>query len=130
MKSSPRYKVKHKPEEKTIWKIRDLKTLLYSNGGISPRFEENGKFWRSLGSLKCHLAITDLELYKSCEIVPFVLTEDGPSCVGVLNFINEWQEDQKRKGKAKARLMNGLVLKKSELQKRLDKLFPTNSQTP
>lgn len=38
-----------------LYKVRDLSTGLYSNGGNNPTWSKNGKVWRTLGSLKIHI---------------------------------------------------------------------------
>ena len=39
------------------YKIRDLKTRLYSSGGSDPTWSKKGKVWTDLSSLKHHLTL-------------------------------------------------------------------------
>lgn len=39
-----------------VWKIKQLSTGLFSNGGITPSFTKEGKVWTSKRDLSNHLA--------------------------------------------------------------------------
>lgn len=60
---------------KTFFKIKDIKTGLYSTGGHTPIFTKNGKLWTKLEYVKRHLhffkAIPD-----NWAVVEIVTTED------------------------------------------------------
>lgn len=59
-----------------VWKIKQLSTGLYSNGGIVPQFTKEGKVWTSKRDLSNHL-------------VQF-LSEDGSHIVsGVMGYPKE-----------------------------------------
>ena len=42
--------------ENKIYKIRNVKTGLYSTGGLYPRWTKAGKTWSGIGPLRVHLA--------------------------------------------------------------------------
>lgn len=65
--------------EKKLWKIRNKKTGLFSNGGKVPKFTKNGKLWSCKGHLRLHLKqFSEYELqkiYKDCEVVAYSMEE-------------------------------------------------------
>lgn len=48
-----------KPEQ--FYKITDPETGLFSTGGSDPKWTKKGKIWRTLGALKNHLNIVQME---------------------------------------------------------------------
>ena len=65
--------------KKKLWKIRNKKTGLFSNGGKTPKFTKNGKIWTCKGHLRLHLhQFSEYELqkvYKDCEVVSYGMEE-------------------------------------------------------
>jgi hypothetical protein len=56
-----------------VWKIKQLSTGLFSNGGITPAFNPEGKVWTRKRDLSNHLAQ--------------FITEDGKAVIsGVMNY--------------------------------------------
>ncbi|PLC44510.1 hypothetical protein C0Q88_07470 [Ralstonia pickettii] len=69
-----------------VFKVRDKTTGLFSKGGISKRFDEKGKIWHTVGTVRGHLAMfqdkdyrTRTSVYpprvKNLEVVEFELVE-------------------------------------------------------
>ena len=66
----------------TVYKIRRKTDQLYSSGGLYPEFNSNGKQWKRIGDLKCHLAQFKINSiywnmsiewpYDDCEIVEYI----------------------------------------------------------
>lgn len=56
-----------------MYKILNLKTNLYSKGGVLPKFHPIGKTWRLLSHLKLHLRmiseVKNYNPYEDCVIV-------------------------------------------------------------
>lgn len=62
---------------KSVYKIRDKYTGLFSKGGAYPRFGKIGKLWTSRGALKNHLSLA-VNAYKESnrfEIVEYLFAE-------------------------------------------------------
>jgi hypothetical protein len=56
-----------------VWKIKQLSTGLFSNGGILPKFVKHGKVWTDKRDLSNHLAL--------------FITDDGSHIVsGVIDY--------------------------------------------
>lgn len=88
----------------TEYKIRNLKTGLFSKGGDMPLWGKTGKTWRKLTDLKRHLSrLIDgpyANAYHGCELVVFEVTRvEGPPALmdGVMTAVIEEQTDYWRR---------------------------------
>lgn len=70
-----------------VYKIRDLKTGLFSSGGSYPTWSKNGKIWTTLGKCKSHLSMFKSDWGAKLgfpspfwEVVEFELVETGDNC--------------------------------------------------
>lgn len=60
-----------------FYKIRNIKTGLYSTGGTCPRFTKYGKTWKELHHVKAHLKLLDTHYtdINNLELVVLTLME-------------------------------------------------------
>ncbi len=97
---------------KKVYKIRRKTDGLYSTGGVYPKFTKIGKVWSSLGHLKSHMRqLFDTEyssdwktiyvklrikhIYKDCEIVTYIVTEDDNNIIEMSDMIKEAIDKEK-----------------------------------
>lgn len=69
-----------------LYKIRNRKTGLFSQGGFSPMWNKTGKFWSQLRYVKAHLGLLSPETDTlDWEIVEYELTENNTMNVDYFN---------------------------------------------
>jgi len=94
----------------TVYKIRDRETGLFSSGGHNPRWEKDGKIWRTMANLKSHLTRLspnfrhhDPGFHANAEIVECVISA-VPLDLDVCAMISEaWERKRKRDENDKAK---------------------------
>ena len=111
---------------KTVYKIRNKLTGLYSMGGHIPRFTAKGKTWNTRGALSSHLSLsmgrahTAYKAYIDCEIVEqqVVVTDTNTMSVAA------WALDlkQRRESKAKQALVRAENRNKEIRRREYEKL--------
>ena len=62
---------------KKLYKIRNTKNGLFSQGGEHPKFTKNGKIWKHREHLLKHLKLVKNlnKIYHDCEVVVFEMIE-------------------------------------------------------
>jgi len=77
-----------------IYKIKNMITGEFSNGGSTPHFNKTGKMWKHKGHLANHLnQIENKRIYGDCKVVLYDLVETE---VGVFSIDEHLSERQKR----------------------------------
>jgi len=64
-----------------MYKIRDIKTGLFSSGGMYPSWSKNGKIWSTLGKMSSHLKYFDENKVLFWEAVEYDAIESGTFAV-------------------------------------------------
>lgn len=65
-----------------LFRIRNIKSGLYSAGGYNPSFTKKGKIWHGRGPFHGHLALVGdraKKAYADC-VVEIISIEDNPTC--------------------------------------------------
>lgn len=61
--------------------IKNVKTGMFSTGGQYPKMQTEGKFWKKIGDVHCHISQANSAMYcdsyKDCVIVKFTLLPSG-----------------------------------------------------
>ena len=78
---------------KTVYKIKNKETGLYSMGGVSPYFTKNGKTWSAYGHVTGHLRQFNKmpKIYSNCVVIEYEIKEEEISTTP----IEEWKEKPK-----------------------------------
>ena len=83
-----------------IYKIKNMKTGLYSRGGFYPTYSKSGKIWKRKCDLSNHLTLAaDTESYKDC-VIEVLRVEEVP--VEYLTIEEYYMPVQERREKADA----------------------------
>jgi hypothetical protein len=111
-----------------IFKIRNLKTGLFSKGGHCPRWSKKGKVWTNIGHVKSHINniarhVKDIEYW---EVVEYELVETTISSMRVQDIINEKlqaehdkEEARKRQIAAQQELKDKIIRKLSATERKV-----------
>ena len=70
------------------YKIRNIKTGLFSRGGSHPSWGKNGKIWKRIGDLNSHFTLVDnYDVYRDAEVIEIVMIETEVNVFPASEFI-------------------------------------------
>ena len=116
-------------EELCFYKIRNKKSELFSTGGQSPKWNKNGKVWKTIGHLKAHLGqdvFRRNSFYEEAEVVKYSVVETDCEDISFL-FVKISNDKQKQLESQAIYIANLIKQEEIEELNRLKEKYPEYS---